>query len=204
VGVVKDTVSRFREYNSSTYYRPLDNPAAARLVVRTAGDAAGWIRRVQEALLELEPTSRRQVRAVKAYLERDLLMSRLLASGAGALAAFALLLAVIGLAGVTALAVSQRRREIGIRLALGSTTPEIVALLTRQGLVPVIVGLSVGLFAALGTGGVIASALIGVGARDPVALASAVAVLLVAAVLAVALPARRAAGVDPARVLREG
>ena len=132
-----------------------------------------------------------------------MLMTRLLASGAGALAAFALLLAVIGLAGATALAVSQRRREIGLRLALGSTTPEIVALLTMQGLVPVIVGLSVGLLAALGAGGVLAGVLIGVGARDPVALASAIAVLLVAAVLAVALPARRAAGVDPARVLRE-
>jgi ABC-type antimicrobial peptide transport system permease subunit len=114
----------------------------------------------------------------------------------------ALLLGVSGLYGVIAYAVSQRRREIGIRLALGAQAREILRLFMRRGLVPVGMGIAVGLLGAAGLTRAMQSLLFGVSPLDPVAFAAMPAVLVAAAALASYLPARRALAVDPVDTMR--
>jgi predicted permease len=126
-------------------------------------------------------------------------MAGSLLAGFGALA---LLLAAVGLYGVLAFAVSQRTREIGIRMALGGRARDIYALVARQGLAVVGGGVVAGLAAAAAATRVLGSMLLGVSPTDPLTFALVSAVLLAVAVLACAVPARRAARVDPAVALR--
>jgi predicted permease len=114
----------------------------------------------------------------------------------------ALLLSICGIYGVIAYAVSQRRREIGIRLALGAKAPDIRRLFMRRGLILAGLGVAVGLGGAAGFTPVMRSLLFGVGPLDPIAFATAPLVLVSAAVLASYLPARRAVAVDPVETLR--
>lgn len=118
--------------------------------------------------------------------------------------AMALLLGVSGLYGVIAYAVSQRRREIGIRLALGAQAREIRGLFVRRGLVLVLVGVGVaiGLGGAAGFTRLMQSLLFGISPLDPVTFTAMPVVLAAAAVLASYLPARRAVAVDPVETLR--
>jgi ABC-type antimicrobial peptide transport system permease subunit len=104
---------------------------------------------------------------------------------------------------VTAFVVGQRTREIGLRMAVGASAARIVQLLLHEGLRPVVVGLIVGLIAAIAGSRVLAAALFGLSPYDPVALVAAVAVLLTAGATAILIPARRASRVDPAKTLRE-
>jgi ABC-type antimicrobial peptide transport system permease subunit len=116
--------------------------------------------------------------------------------------AMALLLGVSGLYGVIAYAVSRRRREIGIRLALGAQTHEIRGLFVRRGLIVVGIGMAIGLGGAVGVTRLMRSLLFGISPLDPVAFTAMPALLAAAAVLASHLPARRAAAVDPVETLR--
>lgn len=121
----------------------------------------------------------------------------------GALGLLGLSLAVIGIYGVMAYSVGQRTQEIGIRLALGARPSGILRLVARDGLVMVLIGLALGVVAAIGVGHLIRSFLIGVGPMDPLTYAS-VSVLLVAASLAACyVPLRRAMRVDPLITLRQ-
>ncbi|HEX5438950.1 MAG TPA: ADOP family duplicated permease [Gemmatimonadaceae bacterium] len=117
-------------------------------------------------------------------------------------AALALLLAAIGVYALVAHSVAQRRKELAIRLALGAPARAIRGLIARQALAPVAAGAVVGLAAALAGGRLLQSLLYGVGTHDPVTLSAAVVVVLLAAVLACVLPARRATRVDPNAALR--
>jgi len=119
-----------------------------------------------------------------------------------AFAAVALALAALGTYGVIAFGVSQRTKEIGIRVALGATRESVLRLVVGQGLALGVVGGVLGLAGALATTRVLRSLLFEVGPSDPVTLVSIVVVLIVAVVVASWIPARRAAGVDPADVLR--
>jgi putative ABC transport system permease protein len=126
--------------------------------------------------------------------------------GSAVLTAFglsALVLAAVGLYGVLAFIVSLRRREIGIRLALGATSGRVLEGVIGQGTALAVMGLAIGLVAALFSTPVIESQLFGVGARDPLVFAGAAVTLLLVAVAASWLPARRAARVDPQIALRE-
>jgi ABC-type antimicrobial peptide transport system permease subunit len=114
----------------------------------------------------------------------------------------ALLLASIGLYGLTAYQVAQRTGEIGIRMALGADRVNIVRLVLRGAFLLVGIGLVVGAGLALLGGKMLASQLFGVGKFDPVILALAIAALGFCALLASILPARRAAGIDPMQALR--
>jgi ABC-type antimicrobial peptide transport system permease subunit len=129
---------------------------------------------------------------------------RLLAQLLGAFAGLALLLAVLGTYGVLAFMVAERQREIGIRVAIGATRGSIVALVTRQGLVIVAIGLAVGLAGALGLTRLLASLLFGVGPTDPSTVAGVTATIAIVAALACGLPAWRASRLDPNIVLRRG
>ena len=115
----------------------------------------------------------------------------------------ALFLAAIGIYGVLAYLVTQRRREIGIRMALGSTVGGVVQLILREGLGLVAVGLVIGIAASVALRKVVANELYGVGALDPVVIGAVVGLLGLVALAACAAPARRATKVDPVIVLNE-
>jgi putative ABC transport system permease protein len=120
----------------------------------------------------------------------------------GLFSAVGLLLAAMGLYGVIAYAVTRRTREIGIRLALGAEPGGVLRLVMRQGLTLAAAGWVVGVAMAVVVAQVLAAQLYGISAGDPVAWGGAAVVLLGVAMLANALPARRAARIDPAVALR--
>jgi putative ABC transport system permease protein len=113
-----------------------------------------------------------------------------------------LILAATGIYGVIAYFVSQRTQEIGVRMALGATTGSVVRLVLGQALWPVAIGASVGVAAALGASTVLSSQLFGVSRTDPLTIAAVVATLIGVALVASAVPARRAAAIDPTRALQ--
>jgi ABC-type antimicrobial peptide transport system permease subunit len=114
----------------------------------------------------------------------------------------ALLLTMMGIYGVVAFLVGRRRREIGIRMALGAQSRDVLRLVLQQGMRPVAFGVAVGLAGSLAASRLVASQLYGISSADPLTLASIIALLLVTALLACWLPARRAARVDPIEALR--
>jgi predicted permease len=116
--------------------------------------------------------------------------------------AMALVLGLVGIYGVISYAVSQRRREIGIRLALGAQPGELRRMFVRHGLVLAGIGVLIGMGAAVGLTGLMSSLLYGISALDPVTYAVVPVILVTAAVLASYLPARRASTVDPVEALR--
>jgi predicted permease len=128
--------------------------------------------------------------------------TRLWAALLGVFTALALGLAALGLFGTVAYQVAVRRREIGLRMAIGAAAGAVVGLVLRQGLAPALVGLAAGLTLALGAVRLLDSLLFGVSPGDPTAWLGASAVLLVVIVLAALIPALRAVRIDPARTLR--
>jgi hypothetical protein len=117
------------------------------------------------------------------------------------LSVVALLLAAAGIYSVISFMVALRTYEIGVRLALGATGSDVVRLLTRQGLRPVVAGAAIGILLALWTARLLRGSVYGVETSDPATLGAVVAVLLGVAVLAILLPARRATRVDPTTAL---
>jgi ABC-type antimicrobial peptide transport system permease subunit len=117
-------------------------------------------------------------------------------------AGLGLAVAATGLYGVLSYSVTERRREIGVRAALGATRGKLISLVLRQGLAFTIAGLALGLIAAAGASQFLSSLLFGVTPYDTVAYAIAPAVLIVVALAACLVPAWRAAAVDPAEALR--
>jgi predicted permease len=115
---------------------------------------------------------------------------------------FALLLAALGIYGVVGYSVARRRQELGIRIALGARGSNLLNLVLRQGMSPVVLGWAAGAIAALGAAHVLRSLLFGVTAQDPLTIGSVTVVVLITALLACYIPARRAAKVDPMVALR--
>jgi ABC-type antimicrobial peptide transport system permease subunit len=146
------------------------------------------------ALIQPQPVSE----VVAQALGEAKLMMVLLAVFAGV----ALLLATVGIYGAVAYTVEQRTSEIGVRMALGAQTMDVLRLVVRQGMTPVIFGLGVGLVAALGVGKLIAAQLYQTSAYNPFLLGVTIALLAGAALLACLFPARRATLVSPTQALR--
>jgi ABC-type antimicrobial peptide transport system permease subunit len=135
-------------------------------------------------------------------MDESLVTERMVATLSSVFGALATVLAIIGLYGVMAYMVTRRSREIGIRMALGAMRGNVVWLVMREVLTLVGIGIAVGLPAAFALTHLVESQLYGVKASDPAAMALATALLAAVALLAGYIPARRAAGFDPVRVLR--
>ena len=204
IGVVSDTITaRLRQLRTAALYWPLTMPQAAQIVVRTSDPPEAVAPALRAALQPLDQSARLDITLVRDGLERELDQPRIIASMAGALAALALALAVVGIYGVTAFVTGQRTREIGVRIAVGATARDVTSLLVADSLRPVTVGLFAGLLVSLAAGRLFADVLYGVKAHDPLAFTGAAAVLLVSAAASVYIPTRRAARVDPVVVLRQ-
>jgi len=120
----------------------------------------------------------------------------------GSFAAIALLLTVVGLYGVLAYSVIRRTREIGVRIALGASRSEVLALVLKKAMLIVLLGVTMGLAGAFAGGTLLSKMLYGVAPHDPLLLATACCIIALTAVVAAYLPARRAASIDPMQALR--
>jgi len=173
------------------------------LVVRTAGDPDALADRVVQSIRSVDPTQPvfgvKSMTRLLANAEAERRFSLLLLS---LFAAIALLLSSLGIYGVMAYSTSQRRHEIGIRMALGAATPDVLRLVLQQGMRLVLLGLAIGLFGAWALSRVLAGQLYGISARDPFTYAAVALLLGTVAFTATWLPARRATRVDPMISLR--
>ncbi len=174
------------------------------LVVRAAAnDPAELAASVRGAIREVEKDQLvGEVRTMDTLVSHSVAPRRFQMLLLGSFALVALLLAGVGIYGVMAYAVAQRRHEIGVRLALGAQRGDVIRLVVRQGMTPALVGAGVGLIGAFAGTRVIESLLYGVSAGDPIVFVGVSALLLLTALLACYLPARRATGIDPAIALR--
>jgi predicted permease len=174
------------------------------LVVRSAEASAVTVPLIRQAVHDVDPTV--PVYDVQTMSERRRSRTAQERFGAALLSALGLvglLLAGVGIYGVVAFFVSQRRREIAVRLALGARPADVIGLVLRQGLRPVAVGLLLGVAGALAAGRALRAVLYGVDAADPPTLVAVGLTLFACGGLACLLPARRASRVDPARTLAE-
>jgi predicted permease len=187
-------------------YLPLEQSRQTGMVlfVETAGDPAALAGAVRGEVRALDPDQPiYDVRTMASHFRQQALWGvRLIAEVITAVGAVGLALGVLGLYGVIAYSVSQRTREIGIRMALGATGGHVLGMVLRQGLTLTLVGAGFGLVLALGMSTAVGSLLNGVNPRDPAVYAAAMAVLLAVTLLAAYLPARRASRVEPQEALR--
>jgi putative ABC transport system permease protein len=173
------------------------------LVLRAAGQPEGLVPVVQSLLRELDPElATLQVRTGEQILGTQLAMPRFLVLLVGSFAAVAMALAAVGIYGVMSFLVAQRRREIGLRLALGARPRAVLAMVVRQGVTMTAAGIALGTLAALLLTRGIGSLLYAVAPSDPWTLAGAAAALLLAALAACLVPALAASRVPPAATLR--
>jgi predicted permease len=156
-----------------------------------------------KALADVDPNlTIVSLRTVREQVELSFNQERAVASLAGLFGTVALLLAAVGLYGVTAYTVAQRTNEIGIRMALGANRGKVVQLVLRGASFRVLLGLAFGIPLAIGAGRLISAQLYGVSSWDPLALLVAVATLAISAFFAAVIPARRAASISPLTALR--
>jgi ABC-type antimicrobial peptide transport system permease subunit len=156
-----------------------------------------------KALAEVDPNlTITSVRTMREQVARSFDQERAVASLAGLFGVVALVLAAVGLYGVTAYTVAQRTGEIGIRMALGADSMRVVALVLRSAFRRVLIGLAIGIPLAVGAGRLISAQLYGVDFWDPMALAIAACALAGCAFLAAIIPAGRAAAIQPMTALR--
>jgi putative ABC transport system permease protein len=210
VGLVGDSAyTSPRDGMMATMYVPLTQVAPLRgtVILTIKADRrqkAAVERDVAAALGRVEPVVPFVVRSYDQVIDATVTQERLIAMLSSFFGGLALLLAGIGLYGIVAQAVRARRAEIGLRMALGAQRSGIVGLVLRRVGVLIVGGLALGLVVSLWAAQFVRPLLFQVEARDPMTFAGAAGVLVAAGVLAAWLPARRAARLDPATVLREG
>ncbi len=184
-------------------YLPADRAPYATIIARTSGATTPVAAAVTEWARVLDPAIVVRTETMEDRLDRLLAPSRIRAGLAATLGVIALLLAVVGIYGVVSFATTQRRREVAVRMALGATRVRVVALMMRQGAWATGIGLGIGILLAAAASHAMRSMLYGIGPLDPLSYAAMGGAMLAAAAVAMFLPSRRAARVDPARELRE-
>jgi predicted permease len=212
VGVVADAFysASLRDGPPPTVYLPLaqsagltpPGSASIQITVRTAGDNMRVLPAIADALRSIDRTLVFKVRSLEVDVAAALTEERLVARLAAFFGFIALLLTALGLYGIVAYAVSVRRTEIGIRLALGAQPGGVVALVIRRVCLLGAVGMALGLAASLWLSRFVAPLVYGLEPRDSASLVGALVTLALVGTVAAWIPASRAAHVDPARVLR--
>ena len=211
IGLVEDAAYRsVRDPAPPVLYLPVaqahhdDGPARLSLSVRSGGnDPTLLTRPVADALARVNSNALLTFRPLSAFIDGSMVRERLLAMLSGFFAALALLLAGLGLYGVTAYTVSRRRAEISIRVALGAESSRVIAMMMRNTAVALALGLVTGAALSYWAAQYVSTLLYGLDARDPLTFAGAALFLVVVTTVAAWLPARNAALTAPAQVLRE-
>ncbi len=206
IGVVGDVRSlQLAKANEIEFYRPWSQRSAPFFILTarsatepaaTAGIVRAALNRIDGGLPILQPGT------LDAVVTASLGQERLTMSLLGVFAGIALLLAIVGIYGAVAYTVEQRTGEIGIRMALGAQSLDVLQLVIRQGMQPVFVGLVLGIGAALGLGRLLSSQLYQVSAHSPTLLSVTSILLAAVALFACLIPARRASQVNPIEALR--
>ena len=187
------------------FYKPYAQDAwsSMTLVVRSGVDASSLSAAVRREVMAVD---RNQpvfgARTLTQLFSASIAQQRFLALLMAAFAGLALLLAVIGIYGVIAYSVAQRTREIGIRVALGAQTRDVLRLVVKQGMTLTVIGVALGLIVSFALTRFMEKSLFGVSATDPATFIAVAFLLAVVSLLACYLPARRATKVDPMVVLR--
>ena len=209
IGVVNDTKYRsLREIPPAIYYTyafgPKAYPDAFILHVRTQGDPRAIIQPVYKLLQSIDPTVPfYQVATLSEEIDRSLWQERLLVAVASCFGVFAMTLSAIGLYGILAYFVTGRRREIGLRMALGAESGHVIWLVTKRVIPALAAGILGGGLLSLLAGAWVRSLLYGVQSFDPLSTSGALLLLIAIGIGAAAVPALRAIRVDPASTLRE-
>ncbi len=186
-------------------YLPLGSHANSRasIIVGHLSDTTGITSLLRREVASVDPgATLLNVRPLADLLDDSRLQPRLLGTLIAVFASIALLLSVVGLYAFTAYAVQQRTHEIGVRMALGAQSGEVVWLFVRRGMLPLGTGLIIGLVGAFAVGKLLQGLLIQTSSTDPVTLVFIVLLLVVVSVAACVLPARKAAKLDPLAILR--
>jgi putative ABC transport system permease protein len=206
VGVVSDVQDSGPSIEPrGTIYFPIaqNTPDALWLAVRTAGPAAQVVPRMREALAAIDKeVPLASVGTLEERLDGSVAQPKFSMLMLGIFAAIALVLAAVGIYGVISYSVAQRTHEIGLRIALGARRLDVLMMVVRQVLVITAIGIVIGGAGALATGSLLTGLLFGVRAGDPVTFASVSIGLALVALVAAAVPALRAARLDPVAALR--
>jgi predicted permease len=206
VGIAKDgKYSTLDEPPRNYIYIPVYQSFRSDMIlqIRTSESAAAVLPIVQRELKRLDPNVPLfDVRTVEEHLQLSTFISTMASKLLGLFGLLALLLSVVGLYSVVAYSVSQRTREIGIRMALGAARVGILRMVLGQGVMLALAGVAIGLILAAGAGQVLKAQLLGLSAADPVSFGLTAVALLSVAVMACLIPARRAAAMDPLTALR--
>ena len=206
VGIVGDIRSqRVKEEPGMEFYRPWaqENFPFVNVAVLSNLKVDAVTKLVQSALAKVDPGLAIALpQTMDAVVAQALGQARLMMWLLGIFAGVALFLASIGIYGAVAYTVEQRTGEIGVRMALGAQTRDVLRLVVNQGMKPVLIGLAIGIVSAFGLGRLIASQLYKVSSYNPALLGGAMVLLAAIALVACLLPARRASMVDPIQALR--
>ena len=206
VGVARDTKYRdLRERSRMTMYRPLTQfySSGVNLLVRTTSDPTPLAPTIQNRLRLLEPAlAVFNIRTLSEHVDRSLYAERMQSLLLSVFSVLALVLTAVGIYGVIAFTVAQRTREVGIRMALGAQKKDVLKLILIRGMVLAAWGTGMGLIGCYWLSRLVSNQLYGVSAHDPATLVTVAALLIVVALSASYIPARRATKVDPLVALR--
>ena len=206
IGIVGDVRSiRLEQANDIEFYRPWPQRSNqfVSVAVKTAFKADAATSTVKNALAKVDPALPIvNPRTMTEVIDQSLGQRRLTMTLLGVFAGIALILAMVGIYGAVAYTVEQRTGEIGVRMALGAQTADVLRLVVRQGMAPVVIGLVLGLAASIALGRLLTTQLYEVSSTNPTLLAATSATLAVVALLACLIPARRASLVNPIEALR--
>jgi putative ABC transport system permease protein len=173
------------------------------LAVRTSGNPLSLVPTIQREVASIDPDLPvYRVRTMNEIMGESLQRRRLALTLLAGFAGLALLLAAIGIYGVTSYGVAQRKTEIGVRMALGANRGQVLGMIMRSGMTTIAIGLAVGIVLSFALTRLMSGLLFSVHASDPLALAGAAFVLVFAALVAIFIPARRATKVNPMSALR--
>jgi len=206
VGIVGDIRSqRIKEEPGMEFYRPWsqENFPFVSIAVLSTLNTDAVTKLAQSALSKVNPGLAIAVpQSMDAIVAQALGQARLMMWLLGIFAGVAILLASIGIYGAVAYTVEQRTGEIGVRMALGAQTRDVLRLIVSQGMRPVVIGLAIGILSAFALGRLLTSQLYEVSAHNPALLTASTILLAAIALIACLVPARRAAHVDPIQALR--